>query len=58
MTMKGTREATVKDMTMEMMRLMDMTMNTMIKITLKETLSQTIKSNALQKGVKKLDKSS
>ena len=57
-TMKGTREATVKDMTMEMMRLMEMTMNTMIKITLKETLSQTIKSNALQKGVKKLDKSS
>ena len=56
--MKGTREATVEDMTMEMMRLMDMTMNTMIKITLKETLSQTIKSNALQKGVKKLDKSS
>ena len=57
-TMKGTRGATVKDMTMEMMRLMEMTMNTMIKITLKETLSQTIKSNALQKGVKKLDKSS
>mgnify|MGYP006892699619 FL=1 len=56
--MKGTREATVKDLTMEMMRLMEMTMNTMIKITLKETLSQTIKRNALQKGVKKLDKSS
>ena len=42
---------------MEMMKLMAMTMNTMIKITLEETVSQTIKINALHKGVKKLDKS-
>ena len=43
---------------MEMVRMMEMTMNTMIKINVEETVSQMIKSNALQKGVKKLDKSS
>jgi hypothetical protein len=48
----------MEDMTVETMKLMLMTMNTMIKITLEETVSQMIKSNALQKGVKKLDKSS
>ena len=37
-------------------RLMVMTMNNMIKIILEETLSKTIKSNAPQKGAKKLDK--
>ena len=48
-TMKGTRKATMEGMHMEMLRLMVMTTNTMIKIILEETVSQTMKSNALQK---------
>ena len=35
-TMKGTRKTTMENMSMEMMRLMVVTMNTMIKIILEE----------------------
>ena len=56
MTMKGTMKTTREEMTMDVMRLKGMTMNTMIKTALEETVTQAMNNKALLKKANKLDK--